>query len=74
MLSLHLYGAPCAATPAQARAAIALYFRNNGHLKDPRVVDALVMKGYMDLEETTMQVRNFVIFVWTMGTGVETYP
>lgn len=42
---------------AQARAAIALYFRNNGHLKDPRVVDALVMKGYMDLEETTMQVR-----------------
>ena len=44
---------------AQARAAIALYFRNNGHLKDPRVVDALVMKGYMDLEETTMQVRSF---------------
>lgn len=48
-----------AATSEQARAAIALYFRNNGHLKDPRVVDALVMKGYMDLEETTMQVRTF---------------
>ncbi|CAM9382850.1 unnamed protein product [Ectocarpus sp. 4 AP-2014] len=42
---------------AQARAAIALYFRKNGHLKDPRVVDALVMKGYMDLEETTMQYK-----------------
>lgn len=29
----------------------------NGHLKDPRVVDSLVMKGYMELEETTLQVR-----------------
>lgn len=50
-----------AASPPQARAAIALYFRNNGHLKDPRVVDALVMKGYMDLEETTMQVRSCIL-------------
>eukprot|EP00904_Undaria_pinnatifida_P007171 jgi/Undpi1/3584/HiC_scaffold_16.g06956.m1 len=42
---------------AQARAALAHYFRTNGHLKDARVVDALVMKGYMELEETTMQYK-----------------
>lgn len=40
----------------KARTAIASYFRDNAHLKDRRVVDALVMKGYMELEETTMQV------------------
>lgn len=41
---------------SQARAAIAGAFRSNADIKDYMVVDSLVMKGYMELEETTMQV------------------
>ncbi|CAM9839413.1 unnamed protein product [Choristocarpus tenellus] len=41
----------------EARSALAASFRRNGHLKDPRVIDTLVMKGYMELEETTMQYK-----------------
>ncbi|CAM9707278.1 unnamed protein product, partial [Discosporangium mesarthrocarpum] len=41
----------------EARFAIADCFRRNSHLKDPRVVDMMVMKGYMELEETTMQYK-----------------
>jgi NADH dehydrogenase (ubiquinone) 1 alpha subcomplex subunit 6 len=30
-------------------------FRDNAHLKDQRVIDMLVEKGYMDLEDTLLQ-------------------
>lgn len=41
----------------EARAVIAEYFRSNSHIEDRRVVDSLVMKGYMELEETTLQYK-----------------
>jgi len=39
----------------EARQAVRDLFTNNGHIKDKRVVDMLVEKGYMDLEETLLQ-------------------
>jgi len=38
-----------------ARAAIRGHFRKNGNVKDERVVNMLVEKGYMELEETLLQ-------------------
>ena len=42
---------------AEMRAAITWHFRKSSHIKDPRVVDMLVVKGEMDLEETLMQYK-----------------
>ena len=39
----------------EARQLIRGHFTKNGHVKDSRVVDMLVAKGYMELEETLMQ-------------------
>jgi len=38
-----------------ARRAIRNHFSRNAHIKDERIVDMLVEKGYMDLEETLLQ-------------------
>ena len=38
-----------------ARAHIKSHFTQNDGVTDPRVVDMLVNKGYMELEETLMQ-------------------
>lgn len=39
----------------KARALIRSHFSANAHVKDPRVKDILIAKGYMELEETLMQ-------------------
>mmetsp|Transcript_29721 Transcript_29721/g.65102 ORF Transcript_29721/g.65102 Transcript_29721/m.65102 type:complete len:122 (+) Transcript_29721:45-410(+) len=38
-----------------ARAAVEKHFRKNAHLKDERVINILLGKGYMELEETLLQ-------------------
>mmetsp|Transcript_27417 Transcript_27417/g.46341 ORF Transcript_27417/g.46341 Transcript_27417/m.46341 type:complete len:122 (+) Transcript_27417:70-435(+) len=38
-----------------ARAAVEFHFRQNAHLKDPRVINILIGKGYIELEETLLQ-------------------
>ncbi|TFJ86796.1 hypothetical protein NSK_001884 [Nannochloropsis salina CCMP1776] len=50
---LTIYDADLA--PAEARAQVQVLFRKNAHLQDPVIVDMLVKKGYMELEETLMQ-------------------
>ena len=40
---------------SDAKAAIRDQFQRNANVKDQRVVDMLVEKGYMDLEETLLQ-------------------
>jgi len=37
------------------RKSIRQHFYNNGHIKDQRVIDMLVEKGYIDLEDTLLQ-------------------
>jgi len=39
----------------QARLYVKEHFTQNSHIEDPRVIDMLVNKGYMELEETLMQ-------------------
>ena len=41
----------------EMRRAITWHFRKSAHIKDPRIVDMLVVKGEMDLEETLMQYK-----------------
>uniref|UniRef100_A0A7S2XV13 NADH dehydrogenase [ubiquinone] 1 alpha subcomplex subunit 6 n=1 Tax=Fibrocapsa japonica TaxID=94617 RepID=A0A7S2XV13_9STRA len=41
----------------EANAAIAYHFRKSAHVKDERVIDLLVAKGYMHVEEATMQYK-----------------
>ena len=44
-------------TVGEMRSAITWHFRKSAHVRDPRVVDMLVVKGEMDLEETLMQYK-----------------
>lgn len=39
----------------EARQAVRNHFAENAHIKDQRVLDMIVEKGYMDLEETLLQ-------------------
>ena len=41
----------------EMRRAITWHFRKSAHIKDPRIVDMLVVKGEMDLEETLMHIN-----------------
>ncbi|KAL3804340.1 hypothetical protein HJC23_011268 [Cyclotella cryptica] len=41
----------------EARAGIRALFQGNAHIKDERVVDMLVEKGYMELEETLLHYK-----------------
>ena len=41
----------------EMRRAITWHFRKSAHIQDPRIVDMLVVKGEMDLEETLMQYK-----------------
>jgi NADH dehydrogenase (ubiquinone) 1 alpha subcomplex subunit 6 len=41
----------------EARAGIRTLFNANGNIKDDRVVDMLVEKGYMELEETLLHYK-----------------
>eukprot|EP00580_Thalassiosira_gravida_P001120 CAMPEP_0201607428 /NCGR_PEP_ID=MMETSP0492-20130828/6524_1 /ASSEMBLY_ACC=CAM_ASM_000837 /TAXON_ID=420259 /ORGANISM="Thalassiosira gravida, Strain GMp14c1" /LENGTH=122 /DNA_ID=CAMNT_0048071995 /DNA_START=97 /DNA_END=465 /DNA_ORIENTATION=+ len=40
-----------------ARAGIRALFQHNAHIKDQRVLDMLVEKGYMELEETLLHYK-----------------
>jgi NADH dehydrogenase (ubiquinone) 1 alpha subcomplex subunit 6 len=42
---------------SEARTGIRTLFNQNGNIKDPRVVDMLVEKGYMELEETLLHYK-----------------
>ncbi len=42
-------------TPAEVRSAVVKLFRANKEIKDPRVVDMLVMKGQLTFEECMLQ-------------------
>ena len=39
----------------EVKASVRGYFEENGHLRDERVIDMVVEKGYMELEETLLQ-------------------
>ena len=41
----------------EARAGIRSLFQANSHIKDTRVLDMLVEKGYMELEETMLHYK-----------------
>ena len=41
----------------EMRRAITWHFRKSAHIQDPRIVDMLVVKREMDLEETLMQYK-----------------
>lgn len=40
---------------AEARASIRLHLEDNATIRDSRVIDMVVEKGYMELEETLLQ-------------------
>ncbi|CAM9876526.1 unnamed protein product [Phaeothamnion confervicola] len=40
-----------------ARTALYNAFKKNANVRDPRVVDMLISKGYMELEETLLQFK-----------------
>lgn len=44
-------------TPAAARNHIAELFRQNSHVRDPRVVAMLVHQGQLELDETLLQYK-----------------
>lgn len=41
--------------PSEARSAMQVMFRENANVQDPRVIDMLLTRGNMELEETLMQ-------------------
>ncbi|TDH65157.1 hypothetical protein CCR75_000251 [Bremia lactucae] len=55
---LTLYDIPM--EPAEARLAVQALFRQHADVKDPRVVDMLITKANMELEETLMQWKQKV--------------
>ncbi|KAF4322817.1 hypothetical protein BBO99_00003809 [Phytophthora kernoviae] len=55
---LTLYDIPM--EPADARLAVQALFRQHADVKDPRVVDMLITKANMELEETLMQWKQKV--------------
>ena len=40
---------------AECKKSIRKHFYENSHIKDERVIDMLIEKGYMDLEDTLLQ-------------------
>jgi len=51
--------------------AIQALFRKNAEVKDPRVVDMLIKKANMELEETLMQWKQKVHLETLLETGVK---
>jgi hypothetical protein len=44
-------------TPAEGRAAIQHHFRRFDQLQDPRAINMMVSRGYMELDETLQQYK-----------------
>lgn len=44
----------------EVKADVRALFRKNGHIKDQRVIDMLLEKGYIDLEDTLLQHKQKV--------------
>ncbi|KAF0682692.1 Aste57867_25210 [Aphanomyces stellatus] len=57
--------------PAQARLAVQAFFRKNADVKDPRVVDMLITKAGMELEETLMQWKQKAHLQTLLDSGVK---
>jgi NADH dehydrogenase (ubiquinone) 1 alpha subcomplex subunit 6 len=57
--------------PAEARLAIQALFRKNAEIKDPRVIDMLITKANMELEETLMQWKQKVHLLTLLETGTQ---
>ncbi|DAZ96790.1 TPA: hypothetical protein N0F65_005788 [Lagenidium giganteum] len=57
--------------PAEARLAIQALFRKNADVKDPRVVDMLITKANMELEETLMQWKQKVHLITLLENGAK---
>ncbi|CAH0491048.1 hypothetical protein KXD40_002269 [Peronospora effusa] len=64
---LTLYDIPM--EPAEARLAVQALFRQHAAVKDPRVVDMLITKANMELEETLMQWKQKVHLVKLLEHG-----
>ncbi|CCI10450.1 hypothetical protein ABG067_005418 [Albugo candida] len=57
--------------PSEARLAIQALFRKNANIKDPRVVDMLITKANMELEETLLQWKQKVHLLTLLETGMQ---
>nr|CCA24644.1 conserved hypothetical protein [Albugo laibachii Nc14] len=57
--------------PSTARLAIQALFRRNADVKDPRVVDMLITKANMELEETLLQWKQKVHLLTLLETGMQ---
>lgn len=55
--------------PAEARLAVQALFRKHADVKDPRVVDMLINKANMELEETLMQWKQKVHLLTLLESG-----
>ncbi|KAF1320493.1 Nadh:ubiquinone oxidoreductase, ndufa6/b14 subunit, partial [Globisporangium splendens] len=55
--------------PAEARLAVQALFRKHADVKDPRVVDMLITKANMELEETLMQWKQKVHLLTLLESG-----
>ncbi len=56
-------------SPKVFREAVKQQFRKNARVTDPRVVDMLVVKGYLDLEETVLQFKQKSHLTSRLGLG-----
>jgi NADH dehydrogenase (ubiquinone) 1 alpha subcomplex subunit 6 len=57
--------------PAEARLAVQAFFRQNATVKDPRVIDMLISKASMELEETLMQWKQKTHLVTMLDNGIK---
>ena len=64
---LTLYDIPM--EPSEARLAVQALFRQHAAVKDPRVVDMLITKANMELEETLMQWKQKVHLMTLLDHG-----
>lgn len=64
---LTLYDIPM--EPAEARLAVQALFRKHENVQDPRVVDMLITKANMELEETLMQWKQKVHLTQLLDEG-----
>ncbi|KDO29249.1 hypothetical protein SPRG_19915 [Saprolegnia parasitica CBS 223.65] len=57
--------------PREARLAVQAFFRKNAEIKDPRVIDMLISKANMELEETLMQWKQKSHLLTLLDSGVK---